>query len=386
MLVLLASVVLVLPFSLDFDPAARGHRLVDERAALARFLGHLALLYGRSLWLLAAAFAGRLRAARAPAAASCGARRRRSWALSLLAGAGLAGVRARRAARGRRSRRCCAPAAAAERPLWALVAGGLACVLGPELVYVRDEFDGGDLFRMNTVFKLGYQAWLLLGDRRGGARWRGRALAAAARVAGWQASPAVLLLLALAYPVAGTYARRAASRDGPTLDGLALARARAPGDPAAIDWLRANTPGDAVVLEAVGDDYSAFGNARISTFTGRPTVLGWAGPRAAVEPRPRHARERTSSAVHDARTSTPRASCSTATASTTPSSARSSARPTATPALAKWDALGDARRSTATARRSGGCRRLAPQVDPLRHAARRVPRLALGEPAPPVRR
>jgi uncharacterized membrane protein len=31
------------------------------------------------------------------------------------------------------------------------------------------------------------------------------------------------------------------------------------------------------VLEAVGEDYSAFGHARISTFTGRPTVLGWAG-------------------------------------------------------------------------------------------------------------
>jgi uncharacterized membrane protein len=31
------------------------------------------------------------------------------------------------------------------------------------------------------------------------------------------------------------------------------------------------------VLEAFGDDYSAFGHARISTFTGRPTVMGWAG-------------------------------------------------------------------------------------------------------------
>jgi len=27
----------------------------------------------------------------------------------------------------------------------------------------------------------------------------------------------------------------------------------------------------------VGEDYSAFGHARISTFTGRATVLGWAG-------------------------------------------------------------------------------------------------------------
>ena len=32
-----------------------------------------------------------------------------------------------------------------------------------------------------------------------------------------------------------------------------------------------------MVLEAFGDDYSAFGHARISTFTGRPTVMGWAG-------------------------------------------------------------------------------------------------------------
>ena len=32
-----------------------------------------------------------------------------------------------------------------------------------------------------------------------------------------------------------------------------------------------------MVLEAVGDDYSAFGHGRISTFTGLPTVLGWPG-------------------------------------------------------------------------------------------------------------
>ena len=31
------------------------------------------------------------------------------------------------------------------------------------------------------------------------------------------------------------------------------------------------------MLEAVGDDYSAFGHGRISTFTGRATVLGWPG-------------------------------------------------------------------------------------------------------------
>jgi uncharacterized membrane protein len=44
-----------------------------------------------------------------------------------------------------------------------------------------------------------------------------------------------------------------------------------------MEWLREHTPGSAVVLEAVGDDYSAFGHARMSTFTGRATVLGWGG-------------------------------------------------------------------------------------------------------------
>jgi len=88
---------------------------------------------------------------------------------------------------------------------------------------------------------------------------------------------AALLLLGAVYPYAGTYARKDGFTGSPSLDGLAWLRTSAPGDPAAMAWLRANTPGNAVLLEAVGEDYSAFGHARISTFTGRPTVLGWPG-------------------------------------------------------------------------------------------------------------
>ncbi len=77
--------------------------------------------------------------------------------------------------------------------------------------------------------------------------------------------------------IVGTSGRRAGLDDGPRIDGRQWLRASAPGDVKAIDWIREELPGDAVVLEAVGDDYSAFGNARISTFTGRPTVLGWQG-------------------------------------------------------------------------------------------------------------
>jgi uncharacterized membrane protein len=142
---------------------------------------------------------------------------------------------------------------------------------------VRDEFEDGRLYRMNTVFKLGYQAWLLLGLAAIGAlAWRREWLTR--RGLRWTLLPLATLAAAAAlmYPVAGTYARKDAFSRSPTLDGLGWLRDRAPGDPGAIEWLNDHA-GDGVVLEAVGDDYSAFGHARISTFTGLPTVLGWPG-------------------------------------------------------------------------------------------------------------
>jgi uncharacterized membrane protein len=142
---------------------------------------------------------------------------------------------------------------------------------------VRDAFDHSALYRMNTVFKLGYQAWLLLGLAAACTLpWAGAWLGRRAWLP-WAALIAVLLLLGAVYPYAGTYARKGGFARSPSLDGLRWLEPSAPGDAAAIDWLRANTAGTAVVLEAVGEDYSAFGHARISTFTGRATVLGWAG-------------------------------------------------------------------------------------------------------------
>jgi uncharacterized membrane protein len=130
---------------------------------------------------------------------------------------------------------------------------------------------------MNTVFKAGYQAFLLLGLAAGCALpWAGVWLPRRAW-APWAAVAATLIALGLVFPYAGSYARTGGFANAPSLDGLKWLASRSPGDPGAIDWLRANAPGDAVVLEAFGDDYSAFGHARISTFTGLATVIGWAG-------------------------------------------------------------------------------------------------------------
>jgi YYY domain-containing protein len=277
--VLLASVVLVLPFWLEYDPATDGLAIVDERRSFTQFAGDQALLYGILAWPVAAAFASRLPPIRRPLRTLAWGAVAIAFAGSLLAGAGdLAGAAVVAAALAVAVFALLSPdLEAPERFLWLLVAGGLTAILVPELVYVRDSFDGGELFRMNTVFKLGYQAWVLLAVAAACALpWAGAWLPRRAWTV-WAAIAAVLLMLGAVYPYAGTWARKDGFSRAPTLDGLVWLRDRAPGDPAAIDWLRDNTPGDAVVLEAFGDDYSEFGHARISTFTGRPTILGWAG-------------------------------------------------------------------------------------------------------------
>jgi YYY domain-containing protein len=277
-LVLIASVVFVLPFLLQFDEAARGIGWVDDRRSFTHFIGDQALLFGLFVGPLAAAFAARTLSAKRPLRTLVWSAVAAIFVLSLLAPADLAGPAAIAvllavALSALFSRRLAAP----ERFLWLLVSGGLICILLPELVYVRDAFDGGALFRMNTIFKLGYQAWLLLAVAAAVALpWAGAWLPRRGWAV-WAAVTAILLLLGAVYPYAGTYARKDGFSRSPSLDGLSWLKPSAPGDPAAMEWIRANTAGSDVVLEAVGEDYSEFGHGRISTFTGRPTVLGWGG-------------------------------------------------------------------------------------------------------------
>ena len=167
-----------------------------------------------------------------------------------------------------------------------LVAIAALLTYAPEFIYLRDNFGN----RMNTVFKFYYQGWLLLAIAAAYTIARATFGAVDRKRSGAEDQaqlpslgyllPALSLLLILAcliYPVAGTYAKiNGYGTRQPTLNGLAYVGAD---EQAAIAWIRRNTPPNAVVLQAKGASYSA-SSARISTATGRATLLGWDGHEA----------------------------------------------------------------------------------------------------------
>lgn len=151
-----------------------------------------------------------------------------------------------------------------------LVLLGCGLALFPEFFYLFDQFG----WRMNTIFKFYFQVWMVWSLAAGYGlavllrQLRGVSLAAVA------AGGLLLLMMSLAYPYFGL-AQRLSGMDiaNLSLDGAAAIERYSPEEMAAIEWLSQAPQG--VVAEAVGGSYTGF--ARVSTFSGQPSVLGWPG-------------------------------------------------------------------------------------------------------------
>ncbi len=163
----------------------------------------------------------------------------------------------------------------------ALGALGLLLIMGPELMYVDDFFDDPRQ-RMNTVFKLYYQAWILLAAVSGYSiyYWLSLRPQLTGRLRGlstvWAVAAIALVIGGLYYPAAAAASKvdEGGFANRPTLDGLAYVRDSRPAEYAAIEFIRKNLPEDAAILESVGEWSEA---GLISRSTGVPTVFNWPG-------------------------------------------------------------------------------------------------------------
>jgi YYY domain-containing protein len=151
---------------------------------------------------------------------------------------------------------------------------GTLLILAPEFVYLRDQFG----YRINTVFKFYYQAWMLLslvaafGVGYVLQRLRGFADVMIRVLIG------VVIFCGLLYPVFGLMTKTNNFKPvfGYNLNDFVRIQRENADDAAGIEFLLTQPEG--VVAEAVGGGYSYYG--RVSTHTGYPTVLGWIGHEA----------------------------------------------------------------------------------------------------------
>lgn len=178
-----------------------------------------------------------------------------------------------------------------ERWVYVLIGLALGLTMAVEVVVLQ-----GDIGRQNTVFKFYIQVWLLFSIAAGiGLSWLMRSVERwTPTLAGsWQFAVAILLSIALLYPITATQGRfedRMNAAETPlTLDGMEYMRYAPHGEAAyqkagvwfnlsgdyyLIRWLQDNVEGTPTIIEAQHPEQYRWAS-RISINTGLPTILGW---------------------------------------------------------------------------------------------------------------
>lgn len=155
--------------------------------------------------------------------------------------------------------------------IWSLVCLGL--IIFPEFFYFKDIYPMH--FRSNTMFKLGYQVFMMMSIATG--------YVIVQALHGWKKHKMFLgglmplMFLVSIYPLFSvkSYFGELTQENYKGLYGLTWLQQQLPEDAQLIAWIEKNIPQSTqpVVLEANGDSYTT--SDRISTFTGLPTVAGW---------------------------------------------------------------------------------------------------------------
>lgn len=151
-------------------------------------------------------------------------------------------------------------------------------ILIPEFVYVKDIYPAH--YRANTMFKLVYQAFIMLSIASGYIIIR---IISNSRknilkifniyFVFFIFTVLFLMLVGIIYPYFAIKSYYGDLKIYSGINGLTYLKTRYPQDYDAINWINTNIKGKPIMVEAQGDSYTDY--ERISANTGLPTVLGW---------------------------------------------------------------------------------------------------------------
>lgn len=153
-----------------------------------------------------------------------------------------------------------------------LICVSISLIIFPELFYFEDIYKTQP--RANTMFKLGYQAFIFFGIVTPFVYFR-------MLISGKNKIGKVTLILlgvvilsvSAVYPIFSVKGYYGITPKKLGLNGIDYLKTKYPDDYNAILFIKKNISGQPVIVEAVGESYTNF--ARVSANTGLPTVLGW---------------------------------------------------------------------------------------------------------------
>ncbi len=142
----------------------------------------------------------------------------------------------------------------------------------PEFFYIKDIYPAH--YRANTMFKLGYQAFMLLGIASAYIFMRIKQLPVRNfKIFVFNIFFFVLFFIVAIYPTFAINSYYGNLQIYRGLYGLSWMLEQYPDDYKGILWLRKNINGQPVIAEANGDSYTDYD--RVSANTGLPTIIGW---------------------------------------------------------------------------------------------------------------
>lgn len=155
--------------------------------------------------------------------------------------------------------------------IFLLFSFGTFLIIIPEFFYIKDIYPAH--FRANTMFKLGYQAFIMMGIASTIVFYQIKRISNKYISFLFSIFYILFSMLVLIYPFFSIPSYYGSIKKPVELNGAKWIIESYPEDKEIIDYLNKHETKQPTILEAQGDSYTDY--ERISAFTGLPTVAGW---------------------------------------------------------------------------------------------------------------